>query len=77
VNVKAEHVTLLFRGKVMRDAMVLSRQRIPAGGEIVAYVRKVREIEIVHPSKGMSIGPPPDDFEEQVDRLVARVEPTN
>jgi hypothetical protein len=69
VNVKAEHVSLLFRGKVMRDGQVLSRQRIPAGQEIVVYVRNVREI-VLRSNPGR-VGPPPDDFEDQVARLVA------
>jgi hypothetical protein len=69
VNVKAEHVSLLFRGKVMRDGQVLSRQRIPAGQEIVVYVRNVREI-VLRSNPGR-VGPRPDDFEDQVARLAA------
>jgi hypothetical protein len=69
VNVRAEHVSLLCRGKVMRDAQVLSRQRISAGQEIVVCVRNVPQILLR--SNQPSIGPPPDDFEEQVDRLAA------
>jgi hypothetical protein len=68
VNVRAEHVSLLLRGKLMRDAQVLSRQRIPAGQEIVVYVRNVRKILLR--SNSASIGPAPDGFEEQIEQLM-------
>jgi hypothetical protein len=67
LDVKAEHVSLLFRGKVMRDNHVLSRQRIAKDQEIVVYVRNVEDI--ILRSGRYTIGPPPPDFEAQVRRL--------
>jgi hypothetical protein len=39
-----DNIELLFRGKAMKDHLVLSRQRIPPDGVIMLYVPDLREI---------------------------------
>jgi hypothetical protein len=56
VNVRAEHVTILCGGKVMRDAHVLSERRIPAGSEIIVYVNTLRFISLIILSNVRPIG---------------------
>jgi hypothetical protein len=67
VHVKAQHVSLSWRGKVMRNRQVLSERRIPPGEAIVVHINTVHG-SIFLPN-APSIGPQPDDFEDQVARL--------
>jgi hypothetical protein len=72
INVSPELISFLLRGKVLKDILILSRQRIGSDQEIVVYVRELKEF-ILRSSPG--IRPPiaerPLDYESQLDRLVA------
>jgi hypothetical protein len=66
-------ISFLCRGRRLNDHFILSRQRIPPGQEIVVFVRDLREV-IIYSSPGVLEPAPelPDDYDQQLDRLVAQ-----
>jgi hypothetical protein len=66
-------ISFLFRGRDLKDHFMLSRQRIPPGQEITVFVRDLREVIIYSvPGIQVPVAERPDDYDQQLDRLVAQ-----
>jgi hypothetical protein len=73
VAATAEDAVILFRGKAMKGSHVLARLKVPPGTEIRVNVSHAADI--ILRSGRYPIGPPPDDFEDRIRRVVAATGP--